>query len=195
MHEILNNNLFFVKEHTGTFKAANSYDILNPETQELWMTCREENMGCFAKAFRFTDYKTMTPFHIDIKAADGTQILSVKRGTTFWASKVEVFDGNDQKIGMFKQQMFSFGGKFNVMDASENVICQLKGTWSNWDFTFSKDGVEFANVSKKYDGLMKEIFTTADNYLLTINEVVPKDNPMRMLILAAVICIDMVLKE
>jgi hypothetical protein len=39
------------------------------------------------------------------------------------------------------------------------------------------------------------MFTSADNYMLEINEVVPKDDPLRILILSAVICIDMVLKE
>jgi len=39
------------------------------------------------------------------------------------------------------------------------------------------------------------MFTTADNYMLEINESVPKDDPLRTLILGAVICIDMVLKE
>ena len=32
MHESLNRNLFFVKEHVGLLKAANNYDILDPES-------------------------------------------------------------------------------------------------------------------------------------------------------------------
>lgn len=39
------------------------------------------------------------------------------------------------------------------------------------------------------------MFTTADNYMLSINDEVPENDPLRMLILSAVICIDMVLKE
>jgi hypothetical protein len=39
------------------------------------------------------------------------------------------------------------------------------------------------------------LFTTADNYVLQINENVPADSPLRVLILAAVMCIDLVLKE
>tara|TARA_B100000795_G_C22638448_1_gene375470 strand:+ start:602 stop:742 length:141 start_codon:yes stop_codon:yes gene_type:complete len=44
-------------------------------------------------------------------------------------------------------------------------------------------------------GLGKEMFTTSDNYMLEINESGPKDDPLRTLILGAVICVDMVLKE
>ena len=35
----------------------------------------------------------------------------------------------------------------------------------------------------------------ADNYMLQIADDVPADSPVRQLILAAVVCIDMVLKE
>ena len=60
---------------------------------------------------------------------------------------------------------------------------------------FVNDTKEYGHVSKKWAGFGKELFTSADNYMLEINETVPKDDPMRVLILAAVICIDMVLKE
>jgi len=50
-------------------------------------------------------------------------------------------------------------------------------------------------VTKKWAGLGKELFTSADNYVLQINPEVPADNPIRQLIMAAVMCIDMVLKE
>ena len=58
-----------------------------------------------------------------------------------------------------------------------------------------RDNDELAQVSKKWAGLGKELFTTADNYMLSINESVKKDDHARILILAAVMCIDMVLKE
>jgi uncharacterized protein YxjI len=54
---------------------------------------------------------------------------------------------------------------------------------------------ELANVSKKWMGLGKELFTSADNYMLTIDGSVAPNDPARILIMAAVLCIDMVLKE
>ena len=54
---------------------------------------------------------------------------------------------------------------------------------------------ELAHVTKKWSGLGKEMFTSADNYVLEISEEVPADNPVRGLIMAAVMCIDLVLKE
>lgn len=177
------------------FKAANNYDIYDPATQDILMHCREEKLGFFTKMLRFTDYKRMTPFHVEIKTPAGEKVLSVKRGISVFLSSVEVFDGNEKLIGKFKQKFFSIGGKFNVLDANETHLCTLKGKWTSWDFKFVKDDIEMAHVSKKWAGFGKEFFTSADNYMLKIDDRIPADNGIRMLIMAAVMCIDMVLKE
>ena len=54
MNPILTRNQFFVKEHVGMFKAANSYDILDLESQQTLLECRELNLGFITKVFRFT---------------------------------------------------------------------------------------------------------------------------------------------
>ena len=195
MNPVLSQNLFLVKEHVGMFKAANNYDIYDPATQDILMHCREEKLGFFTKMLRFTDYKRMTPFHVEIKTPAGEKVLSVKRGISVFLSSVEVFDGNEKLIGKFKQKFFSIGGKFNVLDANETHLCTLKGKWTSWDFKFVKDDIEMAHVSKKWAGFGKEFFTSADNYMLKIDDRIPADNGIRMLIMAAVMCIDMVLKE
>lgn len=196
MNNILNKNLFFVKEHVKIFKAANSFDILDPDTKQIVLECREENLGFFTKMFRFTDYKRMTPFNMVIKTPAGKNVLTVRRGVSFFLSKVEVLDEQNRLIGMFKQHFFSIGGKFEVVDQNERPLCMLKGSWTSWDFKFvSNDGKEFATVTKKWNGLGKELFTSADNYILQISSEVPADHPLRDLILAAVMCIDLVLKE
>lgn len=196
MHPTLDKNLFFVKEHVKIFKAANSFDILDPETKEVLLQCREENLGFFTKMFRFSDYKRMTPFNMEIKTPQGKTILIVRRGVSFFLSTVEILDDRNEVIGKFKQKLFSIGGKFEVLDPNERPLCMLKGKWTSWDFKFiSNDGKEFATVTKKWSGIGKELFTSADNYVLQISPEVPAGNPLRMLIMAAVMCIDLVLKE
>jgi uncharacterized protein YxjI len=61
--------------------------------------------------------------------------------------------------------------------------------------SFLRDEKIVAKVTKKWSGIGKEMFTSADNYVLEINDTVDKTDPLRLLIFAAVICIDMVLKE
>jgi uncharacterized protein YxjI len=194
MNEILKSNVFFVKEHVGIFKAANNFDILDPENETLLMTCREEKLGFLSKVFRFSGYKRMTPFNVEVKDTGGNPVLTVKRGFSLILSNVDVFDEKGLLVGKFKQKLFSIGGKFDVLDSNENMLCTLQGKWTSWDFKFANDTEEFADVSKKWAGLGKELFTTADNYILNIFENVSANDPKRILILGAVLCIDMVLK-
>jgi len=195
MHAVLRNNLFFVKEQVGMFKAANNYDIYDPNTNQKIIECREPNLGIFTKIFRFTDYKRMTPFDVEVRTPEGQNILSVKRGFSIFDSRVEVFDELGKLAGTFSRKFFSIGGKFDVLDAQGTVICTLQGKWTSWDFRFMKGEKELANVSKKWAGLGKELFTSADNYMLTIDGSVAANDEARVLIMAAVLCIDMVLKE
>ena len=115
MHPALNKNLFFVKEHVKIFKAANSFDIIDPDSKQIVLQCTEEGLGFFTKMFRFTDYKRMTPFNMEIKTPDGQKILTVRRGVSIFLSDVEVLDDRNNVIGKFKQKFFSIGGKFQVL--------------------------------------------------------------------------------
>jgi len=195
MQECLSKNLFLVKEHVGVFKAANNYDIFDPATGETIMLCREENLGAITKLLRFTNYKRVTPFDIRINARDGRQLVRVTRGVSFLRSHVAVLDESNARLGGFRQRLMSLGGAFEVLDKDDRPLCHLQGKWTGWDFRFKAGDRELAHVTKKWAGIGKEFFTSADNYVLQISDDVPPDSPLRQLILAAVVCIDMVLKE
>ena len=194
MHPVLNNNIYFVKEHVGLFKASNNFDIYDPQTGEVILLCREPKLSMLTKLFRFTDFKRLTPFHVEITTPSGEPVCSVRRGFLSWL--VEILDERQEKIGSFQQHIWSIGGAFTVLGASGKELCQLKGSWTGWNFRFvTDDGTEFAHVTKKWSGVGKELFTSADNYVLEIEDSVPADNPLRQIIFSAVMCIDMVLKE
>lgn len=195
MHDCINKNLFLVKEHIGAFKAANNYDIYDPETGGIVMLCREPTLGPITRILRFTDYKRHTPFDVRVTTVDGRQVVRVTRGASFLRSHVSVLNENNGRIGGFRQKLLSIGGAFEVLDNDDRVVCSLVGKWTGWDFRFKAGDRELAHVSKKWAGIGKEFFTSADNYMLEIAESVPPDSSLRQLILAAVMCIDMVLKE
>jgi uncharacterized protein YxjI len=188
-------NQLLVKEHVGWFKAASNYDIFDLHGGEKLLACREPALGMFTKMLRFTDYRRMTPFDVHLTDANGELVVRIKRGISFFVSKVEVYDGDGALLGGFNQKLFSIGGAFRVLDASGQEVCQLQGKWTGWDFQFKTQGVQLARVTKKWTGVGKEMFTSADNYVLDISEAIAPDSPTRLLILAAVMCIDKVLKE
>lgn len=193
--DVLNKNLYLIKEHFGLLKAANSYDVYDPESGEILMECREPNLFWLTKILRFTDFKRMTPFDVQVKTADEQRVVRIMRGISLLVSKVEVRDGNNELVGYFSQKLFSIGGRFDVFDKHDQLVCSLEGTWMAWDFYFKQGETTLAHVTKKWQGLGAELFTSADNYVLDVNPEVPENSDIRLLIFAAVMCIDMVLKE
>ena len=195
MNAILTRNQFFVKEHVGIFKAANSYDILDLESQQPLLECREPNLGFFTKMFRFTKYKTQTPFDIEVKDAVGLSVLRLTRGVSLFRSTVQVFDGNAMLVGKFRQKLLSLGGKLDVLDANDQVVCTVQGKLTSFDYKFLRNGEQIALVTKKWMGLGKELFTSADNYVISIEPGVAAEDSIRPMIVAAALCIDMVFSE
>lgn len=188
-------NTYLVREKVAMFKASASFDILDPHTSRVVMTAQEENLGFFTKVLRFTDWRRATPFDLAVRGADGELILRVRRGATFFRSVVEVLDGGSVRLGKFRQKMLSIGGRFEVLSPADEKLCELKGSWTGWEFSFGLDGVEFGRVTKKWSGIGRELLTTADSYVLSMAPDLARDHPLRKLILAAVLCIDFVLKE
>ena len=197
MQKKLQENIFLFKEHLGLFKASNNYDIYDPQTKKIILHCREKNLHPLYKVVRMflTDFKMMTPFEIEIRSLDNKKIISVKKGLSSILSKIEVFDENDKLIGLFKQKLFPIGNNFEMFNEKGKLVSKLKGNLIGWNFKFLKGEKTVAKVTKKWSGIGKEMFTSADNYILEINDTVDKTDPLRLLIFAAVICIDMVLKE
>lgn len=192
--DALNQNVLFVKEQVGMFKASSNFDIFDPETGVQLLQCREPHLGPITRLFRFSKYKHMTPFDVHVTTPGGEPLVRVSRDISLLVATVRVNDEHGQFIGSFKQKVFSIA-RFIVMDENDQPVCELKGKWTGWDFKFHANGVQLARVTKKWSGIGKELFTSADNYVLEIDEAVPASSKIRKLILAAVMTIDLVLKE
>ncbi len=195
MHEIFNTNVFLVKQHVAAFKAARNYDIYDTETGQIIMECREHNLGFLTRLLRFTDFRRMTPFDIQIRTLEGKELIRMSRGIAIFLSHVKAYDENNTPMGSFRQKFASIGGAFEILNARGDSVCSLKGKWTGWDFRFVYNDIEFAHVTKKWTGLGKELLTSADSYIVEILADVSVGDPIRQLIIGAVMCIDMVLKE
>ena len=119
-------------------------------------------MEIFTRLLRFTNYKSNTPFHVELRTPSGEPIPSVQRGISIFLSKVDVLDENNDGVGVFNQKLFSIGGSFRVLGNENQELCTPKGKWTGWELKFIKNSREDASVSKKWASLSKELFTSAD---------------------------------
>ena len=116
----------------------------------------------------------------------------MKRAFTFFLSKINVYQ-NEQLVGYYKQR-FRIKPTFEIYDKNDKLIANIKGNFIAWDFKIEDiNGNIIGGINKKWAGLAKELFTSADNYVIRFHGKV--DETTRRLIMSAAASLDMVYKE
>ncbi len=190
---MLNRKTYFIKERVKFLRMSDTYDILDPVTQET-IGIAIENPGTLIRVLRFLVNKRILPTRVDIyENQDNPPLLSIKRGVTFFRAKVDILNASGDSIGYFKSKMFTLGGGFHVYDLNDNKVAEVKGDWKGWNFKLlNASGSEVGTVTKTWAGIGQELFTSADNYVIDLKD--PAEGSGGLL-LAAGLAIDTVFNE
>lgn len=193
---MLDRTMFLVKEKVSLLKLTDRYDIFDPETGEQ-IGFAQEKISTLFKVLRLVVNKQLLPTAVEIRSDEASPaVVTIRRGITLLRSKVSVFDQNQTEVGFFKSKLFSLGGGFTVHDPSGNQIGDVKGNWKGWDFKMmDMNGNVMGTVNKQWAGLGKELFTSADNYMIKLSDDVSSNPGLAALLLAAGLAIDIVFKE
>ena len=186
-------NSYFIDEKVNYFKFENSYKVFNNKGNEIGSVNQKLSLG--QKSLRLLLNKNMLPFQLEIKDAKGNLQTSISRGWTFFMSTILIDDSNGNNIGSIKQKFKLFKPTFKIYDKSEQLVAVITGDWKAWNFQIKdSNDKQIGTINKKWNGAMKEIFTTADKYNVDLNSEYT-DVSNKMAILSSAITIDMVLKE
>lgn len=185
---------YVVREKVGFLKLTDTYDILEADTGRQ-VAVAQERPGGHILVLRFLINKRLLPTKVMIGVSpEAPPLLSLERGFSLFRSRTSVKTGDGNEVGSFQSKVLSFGGGFRVFDKGGQQIAEVKGDWKGWNFRFlSAAGQELGTVTRKWGGLAKELFTSADNYV--INMAAGQPESVMLLLLAAGIAIDTVYKE
>jgi uncharacterized protein YxjI len=192
---MLSHKTFLVKERVGFLKLTDTFDIFDPNGGAQLGIARE-NVGVLTKLLRLIISKRLLPTTVEVREREeGPVVLSFRRAGLL-RSRVVVNGHDGREIGRFKSKLWSLGGGFHVLDPRDHPVAEIKGDWKGWNFRFlGSDGSELGKVTKKWAGLGKELFTSADNYVIALDEHRPLPPNSAALLLAAGLAIDTVYKE
>jgi len=191
---LLQNNAFFVREQVAVLRFADAYDLLHPVSgQSLGLAQEKPKL----KWLRLLVKKQMLPTEIVVTEADQqTVALRLEKGWSFITSKLSIFDAQGRKLGSLRNKLFSLSGKILLEDADERPLGEFSGGIFSWTRQLKDPaGVVIGTMDKKWAGLGKELFTSADNYHL---EVAPEfaGQPAKVaLFLAACLSYDVIFAE
>jgi uncharacterized protein YxjI len=186
-------NVLLIDEKVNAFKFENEYKVFDEENNQVGAINQKISGG--QKLLRLLLNKAMLPFTLEIVDENGNIQARIQRGWTFFMSKISILDDKDNTIGHIKQKFKLFKPTFEILSENNEPIGKITGDWKAWDFKiFDDKEIQIGTVNKKWAGLLKEAFTTADKYVVNIeSNNISKEN--RIAILASAITIDMVLKE
>ena len=193
MDKFFSNNTFVIDEKIAAFKLSNAYKVYNGEGQEIGAIQEHKPLTYILLDFMLP--KSMVPFELNILNIDGKRIAQLKRGLTLFMSKVQIFNETGASIGSFKQKFTLMKPKFSLMDNLGHEIATIKGDWKAWNFEITDAaGQVVGSIGKKWNGLGKELFTTADKYAVSIEPLLT-DETTRIAVASVAAAIDMILKE
>lgn len=195
---MLNRKTFFIREHVGVLKLSNTYDILDPETKEQ-LGIAKEKPGMLLHILRFFLNKRHLPTTVNVYEGSDPKneqnlLFSIKREFSLFIPKVSVRDPSGSVVGRFKSKLWGLGISFRVLDPSGKDMALVKGDWKGWNFSFLDSlEKEIGTITKKWAGVGKELFTSADNYFIALND--QPEPAVAVLLLAAGLSVDTVYKE
>lgn len=180
----------FVKERVAMMKLRDVYDLLDPESQAVIGEVKDEP-AAWAKWLRLLVKKVYLPTFVNVYAGGSSQVLlTVRKHPGFLRTRLEVLDAQGRCLAQLRSKLFSLGGAFVIFDSAGLEIGQLKGDWKGWDYTATIQGQPVGVVTKKWAGVLKEVFTNADQYLVKAER--PEQLP---LLLGLALAVDVVYKE
>lgn len=184
-----------VKERVGFLKMADVYDLYDPNTGTSVGICQEEPTA-LTHVLRMLVDKRLLPTKVAVSDNAGQRLLEIRRGFTLFRPKVEVYDASGARMGYLKSKLLTIGTSLRVFDNADREIALVKGDWKGWNFKLlSTSGAELGTITKKWAGLGKELFTSADNYVISLAPDTSGKTASRRMLLAAALAIDTCFKE
>lgn len=195
MSDLLTRDRLVINQKAKLIEMNQEFKILDEEGNEIG-AIRQEGQSALKKALRFVSSVDQFLTHtLAVYDRDGNKVVELTRPAKVFKSKVIVKDGTGREAGRIVQQNMIGKIRFGLEGAQGEALGQIKAeNWRAWNFSIV-DGSdrEVGRITKKWEGLMKTAFTTADNYVVEIDPAVQGD--MRLLALASAAGIDTALKQ
>jgi uncharacterized protein YxjI len=193
--DLIKRNLLVINQKAKLIELTDEYRVRDEEGNDIGYI-REEGQSNLKKAARLlTDLDQFFTHRLAMYDKDGTKVVELLRPRKVFKSRVEITDGEGRPVGVIVQQNVFGKKKFGLESATGAQLGQINAeNWRAWDFAIEDaSGQEVGRITKKWAGLLKEGFTTADNYVLEITGQVSDE--LRLMMLGSAAGVDLALKQ
>jgi uncharacterized protein YxjI len=182
-----------VSQKTKLIELTNEYAVFDGQGQQIGAVVQVGQSG-LKKAFRLvSNFDQFLTHRLEVRDASGP-VLVLTRPAKLVRSRVVVERPDGSPIGEIVQANVFGKIRFDLVANGRLVGGIQAENWRAWDFVITDAaGTEVARITKKWEGLARTLFTTADRYVVLVHFRLPE--PLASMVVASALTVDTALKQ
>ncbi len=183
-----------VNQKAKIIEINNEYAIYDQHGRQLGAV-RQVGQSAAKKALRvLTSMDQYMTHKLQLVDIQGNVLLALTRPAKVMKSKIIVTNGAGAEVGTIVQENMIGKIRFGLMVGGQRVGSINAENWRAWNFSIrDAQEQEVARITKTWEGLVKTMFTSADNYVIQIHFQLPE--PLLSLVVASAVSVDTALKQ
>ncbi len=185
--------MLVVSQKTKLIELTNEYAVFDGEGRQIGAVV-QVGQSTLKKAARFVSNLDQFLTHrLEVRDARGP-VLVLTRPAKLVKSRVVVERPDGSPIGEIVQANVFGKIRFDLVSGGQLVGAIQAENWRAWDFAIIDNaGSEVARITKKWEGLARTMFTTADRYVVLVHFRLPE--PLASMVIASALTVDTALKQ
>jgi uncharacterized protein YxjI len=186
-------SVLVVSQKTKLIELTNEYAVFDGEGRQIGAVV-QVGQSTLKKAARFVSNLDQFLTHrLEVRDARGP-VLVLTRPAKLVKSRVVVERPDGSPIGEIVQANVFGKIRFDLVAGGQLVGAIQAENWRAWDFAvIDAAGTEVARITKKWEGLARTMFTTADRYVVLVHFRLPE--PLASMVIASALTVDTALKQ
>ena len=166
------------------WEGANKYEILDESGAQIGFAA-EQRKGIFSTIVR-NILKYRRPITLRVWDRDKNLVYTAKRPFFFFFSDMKVQDASGKLVGDIKTRFGVLKRKYDLVNSNGVVTARIESPrWRLWTFFISdRSGASAGEISKKWGGALKEVFSDTDNFALDLSKRQWADDEKTLLLFA-----------
>ena len=144
------------------FESRNRFEIVDETGEQLALAAEEAGGFGAVLARNFLGRCRKSTIHVYTE--EGSEIATGKKPFTWYFHRMELFE-RGEKLGAIQRRFSILHRLFTLEDAEGNELLTIKSPlFRIWTFKLLLGTEEVGRISKKWSGMLKEMFSDADNF-------------------------------
>jgi hypothetical protein len=185
--------ILVVNQKTKLIELTNEYAVFDGEGRQIGAVVEVGQSGLKKAVRLFSDFDQYLTHRLEVRDATGT-VLVLNRPAKLVKSRMQVTRADGSPIGEIVQANVFGKIRFDLVANGQIVGAIQAENWRAWDFAIvDAGGTEVARITKRWEGLARTLFTTADKYVVHVHFRLPE--PLASMVIAAALTVDTALKQ